>query len=156
MEWYFSFFFLSFFLLMGGLVEIGDVTIEESVEKVYAVRANRKTRDGKAYVYKNFQVFVRYDFLKTMGVLDHLYLYWDAGVVYVTSVCPDGSVPMKRLSVHKQSGDSVEDSVWKRFFILPKLFFPSTHEGSMVRFVLDRNGFERFSGVHASLTVELV
>lgn len=147
------------------LVTEDGTVLDKSIEKVYAIRDKRKTKDGREYIYKNYEVFIRYDYLEVFGIKDHLYLYSEDGRVFVTSVCPDGSVPMKRLRVYMQRGssrsrelrpDATRNNKWKRFFILPKMFFPGTREGSKVLFTLDTNGFERFSGVHASLSVELV
>jgi len=117
--------------------------------------------DGVEYIYKNYLVYLRYDYMKIFGMDKYIYLYLEDGKVYVTSVQPDGSVPMKRLSLHKQNGRSSRankelNEYWKRMFILPKKFFPEASEDKKVLFKYYDDGFERFSGVHASLTIELV
>ncbi len=143
------------------MIDVNDDCVEKTVEKLYPIRSRRKTVDGVEYIYKNYLVYLRYDYMKIFGMDKYIYLYLEDGKVYVTSVQPDGSVPMKRLSLHKQNGRSSRankelNEYWKRMFILPKKFFPEASEDKKVLFKYYDDGFERFSGVHASLTIELV
>ena len=134
------------------------------MEKIYPINSKRKTKDGTEYIYKNYEVFVPYDFLDLMGVKDHMYLYLLDDEVYITSVQPDGSVPAKRLSVHKQRGspqsrkmapEKTKNNKWKRFFIVPKKFFPHVSEDKVAVFTLDPTKEEKFSGNSCTLKMEL-
>ena len=145
---------------MKGLIimlinESGKV-VEKTYDKVQTVRQNKISKEGKEYVYKNYRTYMSKEYMDVFGLSDHMYLYLENGKVYVTGTEPDGSVPMKRISLHKQKGNSNLNNGWKRVFILPKKFFPKTKENQRVVFTYDISEVERFSGVHATLTIDVV
>lgn len=141
---------------------IDENNINSLKENIYALKSNRTDSKGNEYVYTNYEVFIPYTYLEYIGVTDTLYLYYVDGIVYITSTVPDGSVPAKRLSVHTQGGsptmkrvESKGENDWKRFFILPKMFFPYVDENQKVLFTLNPMEHDRFSG-KALLTIELL
>lgn len=134
--------------------------INETISKIYSINGRRKDKDGNEYIYKNFEVFVPYDYLQICNIDNHIYFYMD-DIIYMTSVQPDGSVPSKKISVHKQRNPkktekpSEIDNTWKRFFIIPRKFFPNVSEDKKVRFTLDITEQDRFSA-EPVLTMELI
>lgn len=126
--------------------------VEKTFDKIQTVRANKTTKDGVKYVYKNYRTYMSKEYMDVFGLTDYMYLYLEGGIVYVTGAKPDGSVPMKRISLHKQK----DNPDWKRIFVLPKKFFPDTREGQRVEFTYDVNSVERFSGVGATLSVRVI
>lgn len=145
---------------MGGdniIIEIDGEIVDQSLENIYAINSKRTTKSGKKYIYTNYRVFMPYEYADYAGINDVVYFYYSDNKVYLTSAEPDGTVPAKKLSFNKQKtkGDSDEINKQKRFFILPKKFFPNTSENQKVLFTLDIKNKDRFSG-KALLTAELV
>ena len=146
------------------LIESNDKNIEQSIEKVYALRSKRRTKNGEEYIYKNYRVFIPYKYIETMNMSDQMFLYSNENKIYATSVQPDGRVRAKRLSVHSQRGSTnrksskAEESKrkWKKFFTIPRFFFPDITENNKVVFSLDTSKVEQFSNINATLTIDLI
>lgn len=138
------------------LTEESGKLVEKTYDKVQTVRQNKKLKDGTSYVYNNYRTYMSNEYMDIFGLSDHMYLYLENGKVYVTGTEPDGSVPMKRISLHKQKGNPNLNDGWKRVFILPKKFFPETKENQRVVFTYDVTEVERFSGVHATLSIDVI
>lgn len=147
------------------LIKKDGQILDRTVEKIYTINSRRKTRDGEEYIYKNYEVFIPYEYLEFMGIEDHMYVYIDGMDAYLTSQQPDGSVPAKKLSVHKQRGstksrkykpEETRNNRWKRFFIVPKKFFPYVSEDKAVVFTLDPNNDDKFCDAGCRLKMELV
>ena len=139
--------------------------IDRSIEKLYPIRSRRKNRDGEEYIYKNYQTFINYVYLTLMEISDSMYMYVENDKVYITKEQPDGSVLSKKLSLHKQRGsprsrelkpEETKNNKWKRFFIMPKRIFPNIKDEYKVQFTLNPNEVERFSGINATVSVELI
>ena len=147
------------------LEKYGNKLVERCVEKIYPINSRRKTKEGEEYIYKNYEVFIPYDYLELVGITDHMYLYLYENEVYMTSEKPSGAVPAKKLSVHKQRGsirsrtfqpERTKNNKWKRFFIIPKKFFPYVSEDKFAQFVLDPTERDMFSDKPATLKLSLV
>lgn len=139
--------------------------MERSVEKIYAISSKRRRKNGEEYTYKNYEVFIPYSYLEIMDIDDVMYLYEYNEEIYLTGARPDGTVPAKKLVVHKQRGSSTSrkykpdetfNNKWKRFFIVPKKFFPFASEENNVEFLLDPTEKEQFSQCPATLKMSLV
>lgn len=146
------------------LTKENGVIVNKTTDKIYAIKAKRKRKTGEEYIYKNYEVFIPFDYLDIVGIDDHMYVYELEDEIYLTSTQPDATVPMKKLSVHKQKGNRISrkykpeetrNNTWKRFFIVPKTFFPYVSEDKQVEFVLDSTQHDRFSGAEAVLKMRI-
>ena len=124
----------------------------EEIEKVYPINSKRKKKDGEEYIYKNYIVLVSYEYLQAVGITDKMYIYKYNDECYLTGSLPDGTVPAKKLSVHKQSK---KDNSWKRIFTIPKKLFPDVSEEMKVKFTLDYSMDDLFNGSSPALRMEL-
>ncbi len=140
------------------------VIVNKVIDKIYVIKAKRRRSNGEEYIYKNFEVFIPYELINVVGIDDHMYVYEKNNEIYLTSAEPDASVPMKRLSVHKQRGNRISrkfkpeetrNNKWKRFFIVPKTFFPYVSEDKQVEFILDSTRKDPFSNVGAVLKMRI-
>ncbi len=139
------------------MTTITEKNVEESIEKIYAINAKRKTKEGEKYIYKNYRAFIPYMYLETMNITDHMYIYRCANRTYLTSVQPDGSVPARRLSLQiLKDKKKNTDNRWKRIFTIPKYFYPNITEKNRVLYSLDTSEVEQFSKVNATLKIDII
>ena len=97
-------------------------------------------------------VLVSYEYLQAVGITDKMYIYRYNGECYLTGSLPDGTVPAKKLSVHKQSK---KDNHWKRVFTIPKKLFPEVSEEKKAKFTLDYSMNDLFNEDSPALRMEL-
>ena len=147
------------------LTKIENKIVDEEISKIYVINSKRKDKNGDEYIYKNYQTFLPYSYVELMGIEDCIYFYYHDNKIYMTSEQPDGSVPSKKISLHKQRGskrsrtfkpEETKNNKWARFFIIPKMFFPMVSEDKKVRLILNPNEKDLFSNAEATLTMELI
>lgn len=146
------------------LVKIDGKILDETTSKIYPIRSNRTNANGEHYIYKNYKIYIPYEYLDFINATDSVWIYKYKNKVYLTGTQPDGSVLAKKCSVNKQTGsptsrkykpNETKNNQWKRTFILPKKIFPNINENQKVLFTLYPNEKEMFSDSVPTITVEL-